>query len=179
MIEDTEATVYQHDAFTVITTPSTHSLCGDIVYIGTYSDTIAVGPIVYDSDPDTREWTFQSNNQTLEGVDATFTTTGWLADYPKTATAPKAEESGTISFLNPCLDPFTFTKEGVIQTNPGLDDYSGTPIVFTLSPFTITPPRCEIQYECVEVFRKDMEMSNISCDDFTVDGILNGDVTDG
>ena len=24
-----------------------------------------------------------------------------------------------------------------------------------------------------------MEMSNISCDDFTVDGILNGDVTDG
>jgi len=80
--------------------------------------------------------------------------------------------TGTIEFIDPCLDPFTFESTG--QTDPASDKYTGSPITYTLTPFTITPAYCEISYACDDITFENGATSSITCDDLTAAGELFG-----
>ena len=82
-----------------------------------------------------------------------------------------------ITFVDPCLNPFSFTGEA--QTNPGSSNYDGTPITFTVTPFTIEPSRCKVTYKCIDVVRTDGSPSMVACDDFSFDGVFDGLGDDG
>ena len=83
-------------------------------------------------------------------------------------------DTAKVTFIDPCLAPFTFTSE--TQTNPDSDKFTGDDIVFTLSPFTITPTICEITYVCTSVAKTNpSEASSIGCADLSNGGV----VTDG
>jgi len=108
-----------------------------------------------------------------------------LANWPK-ATYPGVTESSvtkTISFNDPCDDPFTFSAND--QTDPADYSYSGT-LDFTLTPFTITPSICEVEYSCQSITRSDGQTNTyLPCSDLTFDGVIDGSedaggaVTDG
>ena len=80
--------------------------------------------------------------------------------------------TGTIEFIDPCLDPFTFEPTG--QTDPASDKYTDSPITYTLTPFTITPAYCEISYACDDITFENGVTSSITCDDLTAAGELFG-----
>ena len=87
-------------------------------------------------------------------------------------------ETATVTFIDPCLNPFTFSSN--TQTNPDEDKFSGNDIVFTLNQFTITPTICDITYVCTKVEKLGVsEISLIDCSDFAFDGVINGQVSDG
>ena len=56
--------------------------------------------------------------------------------------------SSTITFTDPCLNPYTYTAVG--QPNFADDDYTDTTQTFNLAEFSITPARCldRITYTC-------------------------------
>ena len=58
-------------------------------------------------------------------------------------------DTAKVTFIDPCLNPFTFTSE--TQINPDSDKFTGDDIVFNLSQFTITPTICELTYVCTSV----------------------------
>ena len=80
--------------------------------------------------------------------------------------------AGTIEFIDPCLNPFTFVSTG--QTDPAPDKYTGNAITYTLTPFTITPAFCEISYVCDSITFENGATSNIACSDLIPAGDLFG-----
>jgi hypothetical protein len=105
--------------------------------------------------------------------------TAELADWPTDlyASADSKSTTGSISFVDPCLSPFTF--EAIDQASP--DDYEFTVDgsilgTFTLTKFTVTPDICldRITYECTNVVGPDdVDFTTTMCNsnfDFTFDG---------
>ena len=75
------------------------------------------------------------------------------------------------------MDPFTFESNG--QTDPASDKYTGNDIIYTLTPFTITPAYCEISYACDSITFENAATSSITCDDLTAAGELFGETGAG
>jgi len=167
-----------HSAFTISTYPIPHTLCGDIAYSATFDGTaVDSDPLAYDSD--TRKFTAESSNRDLIGLTKPYAVIATLASYPPStySSATSTTKSGTIEFIDPCLDPFTFESTG--QTDPASDKYTGSPITYTLTPFTITPAYCEISYACDDITFENGATSSITCDDLTAAGELFGETGAG
>ena len=166
-----------HDSFTIVTVPITHTLCGDIAYKGQYRDSDVDGdPLAYDAS--TRIFTADSEDRDLIGNTFDYSVVATLATYPPSVYADVTTVTGTaeISFVDPCLSPFTFVSTA--QTDPASDNYSGNAITFGLTEFTITPDYCTISYSCLSVVRQDSADSNIACSDLIVAGELFGETGD-
>ena len=135
-----------HDAFTLVLTPNDHDLCGDIAYEGQF-ESVAVDddPMFYT--PGTRVFEAESRDMDLlENNPRKYQVVATLADYQGT-TASTATSEGEITFKNPCLNTFGFSSTA--QTSPSNDNYSGNPIEFTLTPFTLDPSDlCTVSYDC-------------------------------
>jgi len=162
-----------HSAFTISTFPTPHTLCGDIAYSATFDGTPVDGdPLAYDSA--TRKFTANSDDQSLIGSTKTYTVSAKFATWPSSiySTASSVTKSGTIEFIDPCLDPFTFESTG--QTDPASDKYTGNDITYTLTPFTITPDYCEVSYVCDSITFENGATSSIACNDLTAAGELFG-----
>ena len=80
-----------------------------------------------------------------------------------------------LNFVNPCSsltsDDFTSTPQANSPVSTQLD---GNPTTFGITEFTITPSLCPVTYSCGGVDPEDF-----GCDRFTVDGIFDGDLSDG
>ena len=113
----------------------------------------------------TREFTADSDDVTLITQILPFSVEAEFTEYPlvDNLTVSTAVATADVEFDNPCLDPFTFETIG--QNNPASDEYTGTNIVFTLTKFTIDPPRCKINYACTSVEKIGGANSDISCDE--------------
>ena len=142
-----------HDPFTVDTKPIDHNYCGDLTFVPKFNDAALVeeGPLAYDEE--NRQFTADSDDVTLITQILPYSVEAEFAEYPKIGnpTVSTATATADVEFDNPCLDPFVFSTQS--QVNPTQTIYSETPIVFTLSKFTIDPPRCKIAYNCVSVAR--------------------------
>ena len=177
--------------FTLTTTPiADHDLCGDITVSYTFDGVplpASLDPLSYVTDPVTGDeyFSIDSENTDLIGEIKPYSLKAVLANYSK-ATYPGVTESSvtkTISFNDPCDDPFTFTAED--QTDPADYSYTGT-LEFALNQFTITPSICEVEYTCDSISRSDgVTNTYLPCSALTFDGTIdestdaNGVVTDG
>ena len=109
--------------------------------------------------------------------------TATLALYPPASnpTVTQKEASGPLDFNNPCENPFEFEATSQPATTP--DNYSGTPIVTTLTPFTMDPSFCKIDYRCASVVPEpltaDPAVKVPTCDDITVDFVYDTLGNDG
>ena len=170
------------DEFTVVTTPLVgHTLCGDLSFVAKYDNALMDGdPMSYNEV--TREFTASSSDGTLIGlIDQPYSVEVEFVTYPLStySTVATASAASTIDFINPCLDPFTFTTTTQTKPTPESDNFSGQEFVFTLTEFELTPERCEVTYRCTEVKLQGDGASSISCSDLTFDGIFDGQETDG
>ena len=176
--------------FTLTTTPiSDHGLCGDIAVTYTF-DGVALpangDPLSFVTDTGPTDYfSIDSEDTNLIGEVKPYSLKAVLADWPK-ATYPGVTESSvtkTISFNDPCDDPFTFSAND--QTDPANYLYDGT-LEFALTQFTITPSICEVEYTCDSIARSDgLTNTYLPCSALTFDGVIdestdaNNDVTDG
>jgi hypothetical protein len=104
-----------HAAFTVETSPvENHSLCGALTFTAKYDGALlppsdSLTTVTYD--PVNRQFTIESTNGDLSGETKTISVTAEFANYSPSdhSTVSTDDASGTIQFLNPCLDPFEFT----------------------------------------------------------------------
>ena len=148
IIGATKETYGSHDAFTIAftNTDADSDLCGEIAYEGQF-ESVAVDndPMFYT--PGTRVFEAESRDMDLlENNPRKYQVVATLADYQGT-TASTATSEGEITFKNPCLDTFGFSSTA--QTSPSNDNYSGNPIEFTLTPFTLDPSDlCTVSYDC-------------------------------
>ena len=106
-----------------------------------------------------------------------YAVTGTLTTYPPTTYPTVTEKVGTadIEYDNPCDNPFTF--EATTQTNsPVTDNYSTNGQTFSLTPFTIDPPRCKVEYACTGVTGplNTNGVVGLSCSDLPFDGVFDG-----
>ena len=111
-----------------------------------------------------------------------YVLTAEFAFFPRATNsgAPSVSQTNNIEFTDPCIETFTFASTE--QDSPGSDNYSGSEIVFNLTPFTITPTICEVEYYCTNVVRKYdvLSESDISCSDLTNDAsmrLIDGKLT--
>jgi len=167
-------TPYSTGAWSVATTPVTHTLCGGLTITPQYEgfDLIGGEPITHTSGTDAL--TVESTDGDLIGETKAYSLVATLTNYPvgTYATADTETLSGTIQFLNPCDNPFTFTVPA--QQTTGLsDNFSGTAIDWTLTEFPITPSRCIINYSCTGVVEAGEASSTIGCGDLPFDGIFD------
>ena len=157
-----------------MTVPITHTLCGAITYAGEFNGKPVDGdPLAYDAT--TRIFTADSDDQNLIGNTYDYSVVATLTTFPPSmfSTVTTVTGTGDITFVDPCLSPFTFVS--TIQTDPASDNYSGSAITFGLTEFTITPDYCTISYSCKGVARQDGAASKIGCADLTVAGELFGE----
>lgn len=143
-----DAATFQHAAFTVATTPITHTLCGDVTLTVQFDGVnIGAGEDVVSYDEATRTFTVDSDDADLIGETKAYSITAELANYPTIfhASADTQTLTKNIVFQNPCLDPFTFAATQ--QTSPSDYVYSGT-LDFSLATFTMEPSICEVTYTC-------------------------------
>ena len=100
--------------------------------------------------------------------------TAEFAAYDKDvfATAPRAQETGDITYVDPCKADFTLTGED--QTNPASDEYSGTAVNVPITAYTVVPAFCDVTYSCAGVTGP--TGSTVDCNSFT-GNLIPGDVT--
>jgi hypothetical protein len=65
------------------------------------------------------------------------------------------------------------------QTALPTDNFSGSEIATTIIPFTVTPSTCKVLYNCDSITRTDNAATNLGCEDFAFDGVLDGGLDDG
>ena len=98
---------FSHTAFTVDTTPITHSLCGPITYSVTF-DGVAIGlgsvPMTYDST--SNKWAIYSEDYTYLGM-RPITVEAALTLYTQVTIG--AALTTEIEIIDPCIDSFAFT----------------------------------------------------------------------
>ena len=144
-----------------------HSLCGALVYTGTYEDQTPDASLPIKSyDPVNKQFTAESDDATLGNttkqyqIHAEFVTYS-DDDFP---TVSVADNIGDIEFGNSCG---VATIVGVDQTDitPG-NSYDSLPMVFNLNQFTTDPPSCAIVYSCELVVGADGS-GVVGCGDFT------------
>jgi hypothetical protein len=134
----------------VKTEPVNHNLCGDLKFWILY-DSLPNDESVLTYDENDLDFTAESTDGTLIGLEKTYAIVAEFEDYPG---APQAQSVGTIKFVSPCKASFTLNVNP--QTYPAADKFSGTPIVALLNPFSIVPSRCKVSYACTSVARKDL-----------------------
>ena len=158
-----------HAEFRLDFTPVSHTLCGDFAYTAAYDGT-PIGPTnnqPLDYDPATRTFTAESDDTILIGKTKPYSVTASLADHP---TAQTVTASSTITFNDPCDDPFSFSSTA--QTDPARYAYQGS-ATFELTPFSIDPSFCPVSYACTSVVRDDGQTNTyIDCADFSNAGTL-------
>ena len=102
---------YSAGAWSVATTPVTHTLCGGLTITPQYegADLTGTEPITHASATDA--FTVVSTDGDLIGDTKAYSLVATLTNYPPATYASADTETlaGTIEFLNPCDDPFTFT----------------------------------------------------------------------
>lgn len=97
--------------------------------------------------PSTRVLTVDTTNTSLIGTNIPITLTATLSNFPSTGVSNT--NTGTVSFNDPCDDPFDFQATG--QTNPSNVSYGGSAVAFTLTSFTIDPAFCPVTYSITDV----------------------------
>ena len=97
-------------------------------------------------------------------VIAPYSVTAELNQY---ASIHAVSSEGTVEFDSPCTDPSVFeaTAQGSMKVN-----FHG-PTTFNINRFEIEPKRCLIETRCTKVERTDGQPSDISCSDFSNDGV--------
>ena len=159
---------FSHTAFTVVTTPISHTLCGDLVYTSTFMSvaiTSASTPVSYSAS--TLTHTVYSEDITLKGTSQLYTVKAAFVNYPTiTSSAPDAK--AYIQFLDPCPTPESVVSS--LQTNPVSYYYTAqTPkMEFTLTPFVVYPPICPFTYSCVVTIGSRIDLCS------KTDGSTNG-----
>ena len=169
-------TTAAHKMFSYVTTPVTHTLCGAFSYTVLEADdtevpTTAGDPTTYNTADQT--FTFDSDNADLDGTTKTYTIVAAFTDYD---TAETKEADFDVVFVDPCEDPFTLTSTAQTAIT---DNFSETAQPFDLTPFTVTPSRCEIQYSCDSVTKDGSATTELNCASLGLDGIFNSEATDG
>lgn len=81
-------------------------------------------------------------------------------DHPN---APSATDSDVVNYRSPCISDFALTVTG--QTSPPADKFTGNPISSTITPFSVQPNVCKINYRCGGVTRVDNAPTSLTCDD--------------
>ena len=159
-----------------------HSLCGAITLTPKYD-----GALLPSSDPLTQvtyssadsQFSIFSTNGDLIGETRPYSVTATFQSYKPTdfANVSTATASGIISFIDPCLNPFSLTPR--VTANPAADNFSGNAIIVQVLEFQVSPSRCEVTYTCTDIKRKDGTTSNIDCSDITYDGKFDDVGNDG
>lgn len=154
IVDKPDAVIETHPVAVVTYSPNEHTLCGDLSPTGRYdgSDILpsATDPIAYD--PSTRTFSVLTTDGNLIDQKKPYAVFYQWKDYPVGPTFPDVSSSTSnseIDFINPCLSPFTFKEEA--QATPPVYDYSGADLNITITPFTVTPVRCIVDYEIVSV----------------------------
>jgi len=89
--------------------PKDHTLCGTISYTGNFNGTPVDGdPLDYATD--TRIFTADSEDRDLIGKAFDYSVVATLTSYQPSVfpTASTVTGTGEITFVDPCLNPFTF-----------------------------------------------------------------------
>jgi len=98
---------FTHNAFSVVTQPFQHSLCGLLTYTATFNgqaiDAITKPPMAYDTVTNTFD--IYSEDRTLIGYQV-ITVAAYLSEYTLVKSS-LPDVTTTIEILDPCLDPFT------------------------------------------------------------------------
>lgn len=173
IIDDVKKTFTAHGAFGISTQPDSHTLCGtDLTLTPKFNSAALTGdPMTYDDAA--LQFSAESSTGSFIGQTLPYSVTAELANYPASTGASSKTAAGTIEFIDPCIDPFTFAPTA--QTSPGSDNFSGTDIVFTLTDFTITPARCLLSYACTAVSESGEATSSIACGDFEGGAAIGAD----
>jgi hypothetical protein len=92
-----------HAVFTVKTVPTTHTLCGDLVYEPRYNGQ-ALDGVVLTYASDTRKFTVNSEDDSLIAQIVPYSVIATLINYPvgTYSSAPSVENGANILFNNPC-----------------------------------------------------------------------------
>ena len=78
-----------------------------------------------------------------------------------------------ITFVNPCLEPFTFAEAS--SSNPAANSYDNSEISTVIKEFSVSPAWCQVDYTCEKVwFDGDENASVIDCNGFTFDAPTEG-----
>jgi hypothetical protein len=182
IINDDPETHSAHGNFYVHTVPVEHSLCGAITLVPSYNNLpmpAGTQPISYNAA--TQQFISDSDDVDLIGTEVPYAVTGTLTTYPPTtySTVTVIKGEGDILYNNPCDDPFEFAP--TTQTNPPSNKYTNTEVEFSLTQFTIDPPRCKIQYACTGVTGPTNinGLVGITCSDLNFDGVFDSVGDDG
>ena len=107
-----------HEDYRVVTDPAEHGLCGEVVSLGFYDDSLANGkPLTYDAT--NQQFTADSDDTALNGMTKNYSVRSELEDYPLSLfpDAPNLVKTSTITFdINVCQPPTKF--EATEQTSP-------------------------------------------------------------
>ena len=108
---------FTHTAFEIVTTPISHTLCGDLTYVATFEsitiNTTTKPPMEYDTA--TRIFTIYSEDFILVGT-RSISVEAYLNDYSQETRA--APVTTTIEIINPCLDPVSLTPKPIANPAP-------------------------------------------------------------
>ena len=133
-------------------------------------------PLTYNEG--TREFTADTDDDTLIGTMPDYGVTATFDNYPPGAEFPivsTSKNGADVEFDEPCLDPFSYSSTA--QTDPAPDSFSGDDIIFNLNRFLIEPTKCKITYNCESV--SPVGVGAPTCGDFTFDGVFDGVGPDG
>ena len=128
----------------------------------------------------TRKFTVETSDTNLIGKIVPYSVKATFVNYPVSQyiDTSVAESGANILFNNPCDIPVSFNAS-TQSDNEKSDNYSGTPVVFQITPFDIDPVGCRVTYECTSVKDINGNTTPITCSDFTLDGDFDGQATDG
>ena len=146
----------------MITSPVTHSLCGevdyDVFFEGQQIDTSSM-PLSYDTT--TRTFEMYSEQMALLGT-RSIAIQGYFRDYMHIKSAPPDLET-TIEILDPCLRPASITNPG--QKSLLVYDYNQQGARLAVAPLDVDPIVCPVTYFCVSIIGVTM---SIDCNDSSV-----------
>lgn len=97
-----------------------------------------------------------------------------MKDYRNESGTDTATASGDITFIDPCIEPFT--SSSATQSTPApSDNFSGTKKTKTIDDFNVTPSRCSYTYSCDSVVGVGAA-SGLTCSDLDFSSV-NGEVS--
>ena len=104
-----------------------------------------------------RSFAFYSEDYDLIGK-RLFFLQAFLTDYPTTVSAV---EEAFIEILNPCINPNLVLGTPQMTLQPYLYSGDSEKVQFTLSPFKVDPPTCNITYSCEIVSGPRLDLCNL------------------
>ena len=116
--------------------------CGDLTIVATYDGTdlpFVNSPLTYEASTD-NTFIFESDDQSLIGTNKIYGLKASFTDYPVSTGADTASVIDVITFINPCLNPFTF--DATTQDRPAANEYDSQVIDWTFTEFDVSPSYC-------------------------------------